>query len=408
MYSVKSIFSIAFGVLVFISLTSCGGGDSVSTDTQVVDPSLKNITRVVVDAGPTGGEVNRLYTDVTICQEGNSGICQTIDHVLVDTGSTGLRVLASELSPALLFNPVRGNNGRQLLSCVQFLDNSFAWGSVVVANVVLGGLTAPSIPIQVVADPRFVELSSACAGGTSNDSVEILGAKGILGIGTFREDCGIGCENIKLNGFYYECANASCRSAIPTTARVDLQLRNPVTAFAGDNNGFVIDLPTVPPVGTKSVVGSIIFGIHTKANNQAVDAVPLMLDAQAYINSEIAGKNFPRSFFDTGSNGLYFDSSSLMLCEGVNGSGFYCPSSAVNQIAKLSGAERGTISVAFTVSNALRSFENAGAAVLPFLAGPLGDPEVFDWGLPFFFGRRVFVGIEGASSPWGVGPYYAF
>jgi hypothetical protein len=97
-----------------------------------------------------------------------------------------------------------------------------------------------------------------------------------------------------------------------------------------------------------------------------------------------------------------------MLCEGVNGSGFYCPSSAVNQIAKLSGAERGTISVAFTVSNALRSFENAGAAVLPFLAGPLGDPEVFDWGLPFFFGRRVFVGIEGARSPWGVGPYYAF
>ena len=32
----------------------------------------------------------------------------------------------------------------------------------------------------------------------------------------------------------------------------------------------------------------------------------------------------------------------------------------------------------------------------------------FDWGLPFFFGRRVFTAIEAQATPAGNGPYFAF
>jgi hypothetical protein len=32
----------------------------------------------------------------------------------------------------------------------------------------------------------------------------------------------------------------------------------------------------------------------------------------------------------------------------------------------------------------------------------------FDWGVPFFFGRNVFVAIEGSSTPGGTGPYVAY
>jgi Protein of unknown function (DUF3443) len=46
-------------------------------------------------------------------------------------------------------------------------------------------------------------------------------------------------------------------------------------------------------------------------------------------------------------------------------------------------------------------------AVFPTLAGPgLGSGE-FAWGLPFFLGRTVFVGLDGRSSPLGRGPFVA-
>jgi hypothetical protein len=34
--------------------------------------------------------------------------------------------------------------------------------------------------------------------------------------------------------------------------------------------------------------------------------------------------------------------------------------------------------------------------------------NTFDWGLPFFFGRTVFVAISGSATPQGPGPFWAF
>jgi len=72
-------------------------------------------------------------------------------------------------------------------------------------------------------------------------------------------------------------------------------------------------------------------------------------------------------------------------------------------------------SVAFSIANAQSLvFESLGfyqksltlnTAFNNF--GGIGLSGAFDWGLPFFFGRTVFVGIDGQSSAAGTGPYLA-
>jgi hypothetical protein len=62
--------------------------------------------------------------------------------------------------------------------------------------------------------------------------------------------------------------------------------------------------------------------------------------------------------------------------------------------------------IGFTVSNADQLLANTRLSVFGDIAGP--NPGVFDWGLPFFYGRTVFTAIEGQSTPAGQGPYWAY
>jgi hypothetical protein len=69
--------------------------------------------------------------------------------------------------------------------------------------------------------------------------------------------------------------------------------------------------------------------------------------------------------------------------------------------ASASAGASGTIN--FTIDNANTLFSSPADAVFPTLGG--SNPSTFDWGLPFFFGRNVFVAFE---SPFGSGPYWAY
>jgi hypothetical protein len=75
--------------------------------------------------------------------------------------------------------------------------------------------------------------------------------------------------------------------------------------------------------------------------------------------------------------------------------------SAVNT-SPVNGAS-GTVN--FTIENfdALAGTVNAAS-----IGGGSFFGGSFDFGLPFFFGRTVFVAISGASTPGGSGPYWAY
>jgi len=412
--------------LVAGALVACGGGgggtaaacsNASSNSTPAYSTYISNQSNAVeltVDNGPpcSGYNVNRLYTSVTVCQSGNASLCQTIDHVLVDTGSTGLRLLHSVLNPALNLGTVTAASGRPLLNCIQFVDNSHAFGRVATADVTLGPKIAANLPIQIIADPAYTALSSNCASGTGNNTPATLGANGILGVGMTAQDCGIDCTTISSNNYYFTCTTGTCSAAVGTTATLAKQITNPVSRFATDNNGVVIDLPAVPSQGATSIAGQMLFGIGTASNNTPIAGVVSLTTAtDGYITTAPVGAptvlsnaSMGNSFIDTGSNGVYFDAT-LPLCSSATD--FYCPASNTTVPTTLSGTNMSSTSVSFVAGNA-QSLFNTSRSVLPTLTGPMGDSTTFDWGLPFFYGRRVFIGMENTTTSLGTGPLYAF
>jgi len=85
-------------------LGACGGGGSSSSSSSpsASSPTVAeaNVQPVSVTLGPEGNYPNGFFTSVTLCVPGTSN-CQTVNDILVDTGSFGLRILASALTLSL-------------------------------------------------------------------------------------------------------------------------------------------------------------------------------------------------------------------------------------------------------------------------------------------------------------------
>lgn len=398
---------------VTVTATSTQDGSRSGSATVTVNPtgSAQNVHPVVVDGGPPGlgtdYYVNGLFTSVRVCEPGSTSRCQTIDHVLVDTGAVGLRLLSSAAGGQLgLSLPAQtASDGNGLVQCMQFLDG-FTWGPVGLADIYLGEQLASSVPIQVIAPADVPAVPSSCrnTGGSNENTLARLGANGILGIGLFLQDCGDSCAQQALN-VYYSCSKTSCVETAVPTAR---QVQNPVALFSNDNNGFIVQLPSISnAAGQASVTGSLVFGIGTQPNNGLGKAAVYTTDTRGNFTATYNGTSYSSSFIDSGSNGIFFLSAAitgLPACQGIY-SGFYCPTTETAFTVTNTGKNgvRGTVT--FNVANAQalidsknRAFNNLGGV----LTGR------FDYGLPFFFGRNVYVAIEGRNTPGGVGPYWAY
>lgn len=397
-------------------LAACGGGSNIAPGPPVTGAAA-NVQPITVDAGPVAlpnPDVNTLFTTVTVCMPGSTTSCQTIDHVQVDTGSSGLRILASALT--LNLPQQIDGSGHAILECTQFVDG-FSWGPVRTADVQISGELAPAIAIQVIGDTAYPTVPTDCSSsGTAENTVQTFGANGILGVGPFISDCGSGCTAVP-NPIYYACTSSStCQNAAMAVAQ---QVSNPVAFFATDNNGVIVELPAVSANGAASVSGSLVFGIGTQANNGLGAATVFTVStADGSLTTQYGGNALTLSFIDSGSNAYYFPDSTIKVCDNTTlAPGFFCPAATLNLSATIQGVNGTSSLVDFNIANADTLFRMNGAIAA---AGALGSSSTttmsgsfdgtnsFDWGLPFYFGRNVVTAIETRNTVGGEGPYFAF
>ena len=461
-----------------VILAGCGGSGTTSSappppppppTTQVIaTPGPPNVETLMVDSGPgalTSPAVNTAFIKVTVCIPGTT-TCQTIDHIEVDTGSNGLRILAGASIVDAAGNPAGAfslalpavqdpkNLSNVLAECQEFADG-FSWGSVNRADIRLpvSGKTASNVIVQVIGAASVGNPSNAnptclppppinvngCKG--LDNTVPCFGANGILGVGPFVNDCNsVGsCDppnppTITSGGVtfpansatYFTCTAAnSCTEVSAGIMTTQWQLPNPVTLFTADNNGVVIELPAVGATGAPAPQnGSLVFGIGTESNNALGSATRLpvcygsgascMLSGTPLfgtVSATLNGTTYIQSYLDSGSNANFFPTTSIPSCSAPN-QGFLCPTSTTNESATLTGTDGTTATANFSIANADSLFSQNNAMNFAFsnLAGSnytSGLPNAtLDLGLSFFYGHNVFTGFEDLST--NTAPFFAY
>jgi hypothetical protein len=421
-----------------VLVTACGGGGggssgstSSTTTTHNFAAGGSNVVVISVNPGPASTTAcngscqtfNTPLVSVTVCAP--AGSCGTIANVLVDTGSSGLRLMHSVLAAAgVSLPPLQDaeNANNTLAECLPFADG-YAWGSVSVATVTVANeTTTQAIPVQVIDDDNSgPAVPSDCESQNDNfslDSVNVLGANGVLGVGQANQDCGstcVGTANLN-DGIYWSCNAAGgngCQLASDVT--LSAQVANPVASLPTDNNGVILQLASIPATGASTASGYLVFGIGTESNNGLGSATVLAANDEGNFTTIYNGgspSTLSSSFIDSGSNALFFNDSTLQnsLCGSSSPANeFYCPSSSVNLSATNQDSNGTSSTVSFQIAN-LNNLNNSYFA-LNDVGGPAaavpGLGAYFDWGLPFFYGRTVFTGIEGTSSSYPNG-YYAY
>lgn len=453
------VLSAAMGSIAALALgvSACGGGGggggSTTSTSSSTASATANVATAEVDGGPAGlnnSAVNTLYVTVTVCVPGTS-TCQSIPYVQVDTGSYGLRILGSVLNSSLTSglpaetSTAAGTNGQPLAECAQWADG-YSWGPLYTADIQIASQTAgqmesaSSVPVQVIGASNYTTVPTDCTNTGPNgeeDTVATFGANGIIGIGPFVPDCGPGCsQSPGTAATYYTCASPSTctdgNTGAYTTVATSQQVSNPIAFFATDNNGVIIELPSVSSSGAATVTGKLIFGIGTETNNTVGNATVFNASPDyGTITTVFNGSTLNGSYFDTGSNGFFFADSSIPACTGGD-KGFYCPTSTLNFTATVepctpsnssspqnlgcTTASSTTMSVNFSVANPTTlsasntAYPNLGGGLPPSTNSPFSG--VFDWGLPFFYGQNVYVAIacsddSGVANCSAGAPFFA-
>ena len=392
----RSVLRLLLGLAPALLLSACGGGGGGAAPSSPVPAVGSNQMLVTVESYPPVGvpTVNIPYVTVRVCDA--SGNCRDIDHVVLDTGSYGLRVLQSALVGLDLPTDTT-TGGTRLAECARFLGG-YIWGGVSHATVQLGAETAGPLPIQVIGASGLPAAPSGCSNGTTDvGTLQQLQGNGLLGVGHFVAD----------PGPYYGCGTTTCTELNPPPA-TSAMVSNPVALLASsDDNGIVLAMPAVPNSGAGTTYGVLSLGVGTQSDNAVAGFSVIPADLQGDLTVTLQGQAYPGSFLDSGSN-FYFASLSGVP---VDSRGNYIPSSLLNLpitvSASTGAAYPASLNSQIYVANYSTLDFSSLVAFNDMATRVTTSPAIVDLGMPYFYGKQVAYVINGRSSPLGVGPLYA-
>lgn len=383
---------------------SCGNATSIGSG---------NVAPLVVDgfpctAGGTAGDANTgnvPYIAVKICAPGSTTNCQIIDHVLVDTGSTGLRIASSALQSTL--QPGNGlpaiagrGTSTSLTECETYVD-SYVYGPLVTADVYIAGKLVQSANMQVFGPSNYpVPNSCSSQGGISTNTTQAFGANGLIGVSFELQD----------DALYYDCQNANLGGC--TADNFYAGLPSTVSQFSSDNNGVTISMPPVIAAGLSTpVVGTLTFGVNTQADNTpTASTIPIANNDIGEFAAQVGGTWYT-AYLDSGTDILYFndptDAALEPLCPSSNAvnAGLYCP--ATTQSVPFTFANAGTTasvgSLTYQVANAI-DVNTLTAMAFNNLAGPITTSSTLSdttiaFGFSLFYGHNVYVLFDTKTAP---------
>ena len=350
----------------------------------------------------SGDASNQLFVDVTVCNAKQQ--CRTVPNVLVDTGSTGLRLYRGALG-GLSLDEVTILGDRPLGKWSHFGSGDL-WGRVHWAQVRIGGVeTTEAIPIELFDVPSPGEILPAGYGSVDlRAQPDGIPGNGILGISPRHHS--------RTGYFAFDRARSTTLSGRWDRVLVaeSVQVVNPIVHFPPPyDNGSVIRLPEVDwREGQDSAQGWLGFGIGLPTEvlfPHGRRVIALELDADGRFPAEL-GAHRVDLMLDSGTNSMRLALEPFGFARHGCFKDYYDPAALTPiDLSVLSASHEIELARPLVVGPAGNLRKTAlGYGVLPMLAAgpelPDGQEPRSMLGLPFFYGRTVATGLQGAVNPY--------
>lgn len=385
-------------------LTSCNNVGS----SKPINPTIP----ISIGSGMNGDGINTMYISVTLCKDSTGVRCETIDNIILDTGSFGLKINRSALTESFIttLSKVKLNDDQMIYACNTF-GSGYVFASEYYASLNLANSYTNNVVVQIIENSPTAEIPDSCLAKGPFDDFSNFGANGIIGVNpalTLANDS-ILMYKKNIKGIYESLTFAE-ESQIP------ILNQNPLTSFKNNNNGFVISIPQVIQNTNTNVIGEMVLGINTAQNNQLTNQTNIVKASESNLSTVCNSACFysqinnPEStipaVFDSGTNGWVFISNTIPQC--IYG---YCPDQPViwsSMVYSYNFASNESYQVtAIITPDETYDGQDLSFSVMPHWGYYNYNNETL-YGSPFFFGKNVYVifPIKTNQNPaWGFESY---